>query len=839
MTPLPSKKFIRHYISLPVFVIGVVIVISCVSYPEGNRVLSLFAPEVMGPTRFQPFFFTLDSAWYHYSDKDSIYSETQANAREWKNHFKNAVSLASVKSVVYNYDLSKFPKLADCSVDTNGCLQWMLKNNDEESFDYLKFARRCEPYLNPNRDSIYVWDYSSFGQKLLLKNQAEKAALLKEGMEAIKNAKSDFIRLRYGYQIVRLACYNLKYKECIDYYDKYVEPIPSNSIIKYWALSLKARALYKCGAPQYAKYCYGIIFDRCNTRRQLAKQGFFWAEMYGGADQGGYKYPDRIQATDYCKNRLEKIPLYALEAMPACEEHTNLLDSIYQIDPKSEMLEWLLTRGINQREFYILPDRGRDWFDQSDFGCTRCPSIYNYFSTDSMYIPPSGIAGDVREPGYGYSYDNEDRRTTGYYQPVFTAFVSRCARSNSTRSPVLWNLAAAYLHCLNGNYVLAKSFLANANTSTDAGFTGQKAIIDLLIQVRELRPAQLDTAKENQIAEAFKVLNQCTPPMRSADARSALMLQLSAKYAQKGDGTRAQLCEAASSWSMNLREEPDKRPLDAMIAFALKKDKTPFERLIAHSAATNLDDLYEMKGTVLLTQYKFKEAKAAFDKSHYKPKNDGQNRWPMDNMSYMWADYHTATIADPFMIHTWDCHDCDYHIADSVLKATGKKITYTKSQFAGRMAELETKATTAQGEDLGQTCFLLANGYYNMSYFGNNWVVTEYPYHSYWFTTYEWLSPKEVDDERKERAHFEPFFDCSKAREYYGRALAATHDKEFAARCCFMIAKCDRNDFYTKGSKGQPDRTWFKKLKGSYADTKFYAQALKECEYFRVYAAKN
>ena len=70
--------------------------------------------------------------------------------------------------------------------------------------------------------------------------------------------------------------------------------------------------------------------------------------------------------------------------------------------------------------------------------------------------------------------------------------------------------------------------------------------------------------------------------------------------------------------------------------------------------------------------------------------------------------------ADPFMIHINDNHDSDAAIKN--------KTAYTMKTFVQKMIELEKQASR-NGKDVAQDYFLLANGYYNMSYFGNNRVL--------------------------------------------------------------------------------------------------------------------
>lgn len=149
----------------------------------------------------------------------------------------------------------------------------------------------------------------------------------------------------------------------------------------------------------------------------------------------------------------------------------------------------------------------------------------------------------------------------------------------------------------------------------------------------------------------------------------------------------------------------------------------------------------------------------------------------------------------------------------------------TKSEFAQAMIDLEKKV--AQDPANAARYFLkLGNGYYNMTHFGNSWMVIDY----YRSDIYKTDSTE--------------FCDCSKAKEYYMKALQSSANKEFPTKCCFMISKCDQNDFYLTGKSCEDPvsdkyRTYFKTLKEKYADTQYYKEAINECGYLNYYVKRH
>ena len=242
--------------------------------------------------------------------------------------------------------------------------------------------------------------------------------------------------------------------------------------------------------------------------------------------------------------------------------------------------------------------------------------------------------------------------------------------------------------------------------------------------------------------------------------------------------------------------------MDNLIDFLEKPGKTDFEKLLAKIYCVDKNDLLFIKGTVLLNQHKFKDAIEYFEKS---------------------GDFGDIQ-ADPFVIHVRDNHDRD--IRDTT------HIHYTKLSFCKRMLELEN-LVKSNSKNADKYYFLLANGFYNISYYGNCWDAS-----SFW---------RDFDFPGYDESKDWQFYDCSTAQLYYEKTMKVTKNKEFAAKCCFMAAKCEQNMFYNTWYKfyysqntdyekeRSKYRTYFKVLINKYSKTKFYKEALAECKYFNEF----
>jgi len=182
--------------------------------------------------------------------------------------------------------------------------------------------------------------------------------------------------------------------------------------------------------------------------------------------------------------------------------------------------------------------------------------------------------------------------------------------------------------------------------------------------------------------------------------------------------------------------------------------------------------------------------------------------------------------ADPFMIHIKDCHRCD-------IKTPHTK--YTKGSFADRMLAL-SQAAQGPGDAAAQASFDLANGFYNMSFYGNGRDIYETKHDN--FSPGGWVyfpGPNPNPNPNSELA-----FCMDLAEKYYLQAANLYSNRELKAQAVFMAAKTEQNRFFNalRDGKGNPPRNYFTMLKDSYSNTQYYQEIISECETFRSYIAR-
>ena len=744
----------------------------------------LFSQDMIGNTRFQPFLFTIETPYYRCDDTLDIQNGDSTNLAEWVDYFGSSATLNDIKKMIYQSTFTDFGngKLSDAhlkgSFAGNTCLALLEKSKDQEALSYILYAKEVEPFVIRPADS---WD-------LPQRDTVQMKALIADGLRGLGACHKDFLKLRYAYQLVRLCNYTGDYEQCVRLYDQYIPHNKARSVTRYWAQCTKAGALYKLHRLPEAEYNFAVVFDRCASRRLIAKRGFDWCyELFHKDTTADYG----VNATDpsgemdgsasfdadallYCKDASEKIPVFALAACQwAIYYHTELLDSIYQYDPHSDMLEWLAVRGLKQMERHTLPFNG----NMNQWGFS------NY--------------------GEGDGIKNLKQRADAFR--AFQAFLQKCAGNTSNQHALIWNFFAGYAAFLNhdGNNSLRYMTLAREHGPVTRLLEDEITTVETLVHISQFK--KIDAGAEDELVKYYNTVYALhTDTAHTADAHSMFWLVLAAKYHEQNDLVKEAFCKKFSSQGFDIVNAPRYSLIDSMIAFKLKPAKNAMEKKIENFFA--LDDLYEVKGTGQLSQHHFTEALQTFQKMTRKP---------------------YVLPADPFLVHINDCHDCDYELKQTVY--------YDRMSFVQRMVELEN-LVNVRSDKQAAYCFEFASGLYNITNFGNAWMATD-----------QGLVTESVHDYERYSLDTDSFFSCERAGYYYKLAGDLSRDREYAAKSYFMAAKCEQNKYYlssdyeegnANGRKGKY-RTFFHKIKSEYSNTQYYKQAIKECGYFKYFVEQE
>ncbi len=392
-------------------------------------------------------------------------------------------------------------------------------------------------------------------------------------------------------------------------------------------------------------------------------------------------------------------------------------------------------------------------------------------------------------------------------------FIEERAAKGDVAEPWLWELAAAHLQAVWGERGGAERLLdrAAAHAPPRPEVQHQLRVSRLLARVvpltvpdvaaepwlaRELTWVR-DMSKRNDLAKGSS--------MRMQALLDTVNARLSALYLKAGNPVLSVCLKDDES---SLYRDP--KGIEALTRFLDRKDKTAFEAYAASLHRTPRPVLTEIKALAALYAGDIETAAQVVT-----PKKGALLETPTLN-------------ADPFHARINDCHDCD--------AADPKHAVYTKAEVIARLDTLRREAERSP-KVAAQNWFEIGTALYNITYYGNSRVM--YDDRMPQFTPRD---EPQLDSRGYYRGYAPLPGQLERAMEYFRKAHDAATDRELKAQAAFMAAKCELGIFYIQRKFDIPDfiaGKWFHMLRDHYADTKYYAEVLKECGYFRTFTEET
>jgi hypothetical protein len=754
-----SIKYLVFLISALV-VAGIAIVVACgPDYPE-EEPYELVSPEISHEVVYRSFFPSGDLLYDYQVKPNNIYDFDSINSEEWLKFFDKTVLKQDLNYLLYKAPGEEIDSLLSSlngnisniaeESGKNSILLYPNKKLAEEFLVYLSYAKKCEPF-----STFIPPDWYSGQDKLdPRKDIAAIRKLIDEGSSLSENSNSGFIKERYIFQVERLYFQSANYPECNRYYRSNKNNFKLSESIKFRAMGYASGALYKSNRFGESNYMYSVIYGNYPPMMTTAYFCFSPKEE-----------SDWNESLSLTKNNREKEFLWQL--LGIYKDPLRAMKQIYQLNPKSDLLDLLLVRSINSVE-----------------GITQ--THYTRDTTSNEGLSP---------------------------------FVISCAEKGNTNKPYLWDIASAYLSYTNSNFAVAREYLSKtlAEVKNDGMVKEQVHLIEIAMMIEEV--GKMDSNFESRILKELLWLKQqgegkginherAYPFMYDGIFNWAVK-RLGEKYKDQGDLIKSHCLKPdseASFYSNNSNAA-------SMVAYMDKKDKTGFDEFVLSVYTMHRNDIFEFQAVDLMLKGKISEALQKFELGP--GSGDGQ------------------LLGDPFLIHIRDCHDCDHEAPQNV--------QYTKLSFVKRMLELETKIKT-DPINAPNYYFELANGFYNITYFGNERTFYQTSIEEYDFIDWDnFYFYGYSDDGNSPWLKKSLVFNCTKAKNFYIKAMELSKNPEFKAKCSLMAAKCEQNDFYLsrpKDYKGNfKSGAYFKQLKNNYSGTNYYKEIIKECGYFRTYLA--
>lgn len=767
--------------------------------------VSFYAKNNSNVQGYTPFYYT--DVQFLYEEKEPV-TTSDVTAAEWVGYGNNSFSKKDAIEFVAKYERKHLANLyyhleknqplqLPDSIKNNGMTNWFMKNKDLEALGYIMYAKQVEPNV--------LGDWTAW--EPIQRDKEKMAKLQKNGIQLYNVARNDFIKLRFAYQVVRLAHYAGRYDEAITNYDQLVKPNPTKSILQDLSLSLKAGALSHTGNKNEGAYIFSQLFSKNEVMRISNYMSFDWSVKR-------FDEKNRQAVLALAKTNEERANVLGLFALGSNNNELKTLQAIQKLTPNAPVLEVLMVRELNKlEENYFTPEN-----ESKKKGPLAIRQYYNGESSD-----PSA---------------NEWKAAV----PAFAAFCQDVAKQKSTANKGLYSVAAAHALLIGKDFAGARKQLDDAKKlNLSSSLQDQWAMTNLLLTINS-QPS-IDKNFEEQIYPSLQWLQ------KKAESNNdyALFYRrifsdiLAPRYQQlsTADNVKYLLCVGTSEWIQKtyvkqgwgfwlssaeiLRNDLSADQIQQLLALLNSSKLNPMEKFMVSNNTFSKDDVNDVTGTALLREFKFAEAEKWFAK--------------IPASYYSQEPYATYLIANPFADLIEDTH----------APTTQDTKKYTKLSFTQKMMQLErdlAKATDA--EKKAQLNYELAKGLYGMSYWGNSWILTQYG----------WGGGETLPmDQSKLKPGEKEYYGVYKARDHYQQAYTLSKDPNFKARSLFMVAKCEQKqipgptwasntsyDDYEKAQKAQQKKMkqspHFTTLAKQYSNTAFYKEAVNTCSYLKDFVRK-
>jgi hypothetical protein len=261
--------------------------------------------------------------------------------------------------------------------------------------------------------------------------------------------------------------------------------------------------------------------------------------------------------------------------------------------------------------------------------------------------------------------------------------------------------------------------------------------------------------------------------------------------------------------------------LDALIhnVFRNRDKEDDFSSFKYSILKTEIPRLYDLLGTKYIRLNKLTKALNSFKKVDSKLWNEKYSNWERDGSG--WSYGSNVFDKNPF-------YELKYTPDFIPIKDTIRLNKYTITK---QLIKYINRAENPKEKNKDYYYFLVANCYYNMTQYGNSWMMRRY----YWTSNGD--SSNMVDEKE--------FNQCNSAKTYYLLALKNAKTDKFKALCLRMIGRCEKyrlDNLNEDSYKGDYDfyleflfskNKYYQDLKSSYSS--YYNDLTSDCTFFEDY----
>lgn len=752
---------------------------------------NLFDQLLLENKGLQPFLLTTDYAFYGEDTNPDSEQQPDENLNAWMTFFKKNNTLKEMDTAQFKTLLYTAPYQSLKQPSSPYVIALNKTDAGKQTLTYLQYAKELEPYAQLSESDGW-WEM----KRTASPSEETYTHYKNKGLELYQHCPYDELKLRYGYQLVRLAHYmRNKNNEAIRMYNLYVKPLKQEHYIYYAALEQTAGALYNIGKLANANYLYSRVFDNSDNRKKIAYSSFRIQNEV-----------DWDEAMTWCKDNREKAAMYALRGYNTFSNELEEVENILEIDPESPYIKLLAIRYINKMERNVLTR-----YSDSD-------------ATDdtSSFMQPSKKALAEYERG----------------QKIIKAVMNHPKVSDKD----FWALYHAHMSFLCKDYQQAAAFIDSVHT-TKPELLKQKSRTQFSLYLAQLKFIGKD--EEKAIRQYLQTSNA------DEDFINEIVGHL---YKMQKDYGKAFL---AHNRIEDLRRNPDQNIINSLLSNAEKENDQALSTQLYELKGTyflrmnNFEEAAKWFAKIP-ESYSIAHYDYDYETEKYIPVEVLPNEFNgYSGISpLIFSNGFKRLFSVPAASQLTDTMYEQYPYLNK---------EHNKATLTAALMQLE-KESQKMTEESARAAYMLANYYYNISptgYYRN--IPTYFKDNSYYWSAYGSYGVAVsncIPDYSKEynyRDFTQEYMiinNMEKALALYEQAASYFTDREWKARALFMASSCTM-DLYAQNWWGNwnnildPDfkrsdeekkvDSYFYQLAKSYSDTQFFQEAVHECRYFEYY----
>lgn len=524
---------------------------------------SILHPGISESPTEKPFIFTYSYYKHRWAWKDE--NKVDKNIQEWKNYFCGKPKTEDLSFIIYKSKIEDLEKLRMLQVDANAVVPDTLKNSSfvktfsqykfPDFLDYLIFAKECEPHFTR---------YNYWKKEEPLTNAIPP--LIEKGIQSYKSVNDNFLKLRYGYQILRLTRYGDGDMERA--YNDFIKPLHKVKSV------IHNRSIEQLG---------GWLTWSKNEKKSIHGNVLLAKSLIGNLERGkqvflSFKIKDQVkwnQTIAACENNEQRSLIHYLRALDKNSIALGDMKSIYKLFPISKALEVLMTREMQKIELRYLNNKVNTF------------KKWEMESNSKYGIPKPYIST---------------------YISIVKPFVKKIVEEEKSNNPAYWMMMDGYLEYLTNAHRTAQEIFSKAK---------KRALINSILynQIELLEFTNLLSLKnsmdeEMEIKFGKIIKNNKAFVEQYKGSPDFFMEKMASLYAQNGSIGKAYLCNYDV---YGLKYFPNSKDAKAVLSLYDKPAKNEFEKyLLEDDYIKTREEIVDLLGTSYLGENQFDKAIETF-----------------------------------------------------------------------------------------------------------------------------------------------------------------------------------------------------------------------------------